>query len=98
VEARGEEQAAAWRAWCGGREPVAAEAPRWLEGSLGDRLCSGTFLARVRNAPRLRSVIVGDPGHWSAAVNALIRAVVFDGLRVDHPGVSMLLDMLAPIA
>src|SRR6266498_5494580 len=48
--ARGEQQAPAYRAWCGGREPVPAEGPRWAEGSLRDRLFSGTHLARARNA------------------------------------------------
>ena len=35
---------------------------------------------------------------WSAAASVLVRAVVFDGLRVDHPAVSRLLDALAPVA
>ena len=31
-------------------------------------------------------------------MSALVRAVVFDGLSLDHPAVSMLLGVLAPIA
>jgi hypothetical protein len=43
-------------------------------------------------------VIAADPGHWNIASAVLVRAVVFDGLRVDHPAVSTLLDVLAPVA
>jgi len=43
-------------------------------------------------------VIAADPAHWNIAMSALVRAVVFDGLTLDHPAVSMLLDVLAPIA
>jgi hypothetical protein len=34
----------------------------------------------------------------NVATNALIRAVAFDGLGLDHPAVRMLLETLAPIA
>lgn len=95
----------ACRAWCGGREPVPAEAPRWPEGSLGRRLSSRPFLAQARNAPSLltadvpdATVIAAKPAHWYVAVSALVRAVVFDGLEVRHPAVSTLLDALAPVA
>jgi len=93
-----------YRAWCGA-QPVPAEVPRWAEGSLGERLCAGMHLARARNAPCLltatvpdRSVIISDPAQWRVAATVLVRAVVFDGLRVDHPAVTRLLDVLAPIA
>lgn len=43
-------------------------------------------------------MIAADPVHWDVAADALIRAVVFDGLRLDHPAVSMLLNALAPVA
>jgi hypothetical protein len=99
-----EQQTLEYRAWCGGR-PVPAEVPRWAEGSLGERLCSGMHLARARNAPCLLTatvpdptVIITDPAQWRMAATVLVRAVVFDGLRVDHPAVSRLLDVLAPIA
>jgi hypothetical protein len=42
--------------------------------------------------------IITDPAQWSVAARVLVRAVVFDGLRVGHPAVSRLLDVLAPIA
>ncbi|MGH3235636.1 MAG: hypothetical protein ACRDOH_20765 [Streptosporangiaceae bacterium] len=44
------------------------------------------------------AVIAADPAHWNIAMSALVRAVVFDGLTLDHPAVSMLLGALAPIA
>ena len=37
-----------------------------------------------------------DPAHWNVAASALVRAVVFDGLGLDHPAVSTLLEVLAP--
>jgi hypothetical protein len=105
VDRRREQRAAACRVWCGGREPVPAESPRWPAGSLGERLFSSTFLAPARDAPSLLSadvpdatVIAADPAHWNVAASALVRGVVFDGLPVDHPAVSMLLGVLAPIA
>jgi hypothetical protein len=62
-------------------------------------------VARARWAPCLLTanvpdplVIMADPGQWSAAASVLVRAVVFDRLRVDHPAVSRLLNVLAPIA
>ncbi len=102
---REQREASACRAWCGGAEPVPAEAPRWPEGSLGDRFLTGTYLAKARNAPCLltgeipdAAVIAADPAYWHVAASALVRAVVFDGVKLDHPAVSMLLEVLAPIA
>ena len=98
-------EAAARRIWSGGAEPVLAEAPQWAENSLGDRFFGGTFIDRVRNAPSLATaeipdaaVIAADPAHWNVATDALIRAVVYDGLGLDHPAVRTLLEVLAPIA
>jgi hypothetical protein len=100
-----ERRSAAQRAWCGGREPVPAEVPPWPEGSLGDRFLNKTHLEEARNAPGLLAadvpdamVISADPGHWNVATAVLVRAVVFDGLQLDHPAVRMLLEVLAPIA
>jgi hypothetical protein len=99
-----ERQMPEYRPWCGGK-PVPAELPRWAKGSLGERLCSGRDLAEARNAPSLLTatvpnpmVILTDPAQWRVAATVLIRAVVFDGLRVDHPAVSNLLRVLALIA
>ena len=106
-EAKGRQErlAAARRIWCGGAEPVPAQAPRWIEASLGDRFFSGTFLGRARSAPCLATarvpdaaVIAADPAHWNVAAEALIRAAVFEGLGLDHPAVSTVLEVLAPIA
>ena len=104
-KARDEGVAAASRAWCGGTEPVPAQAPRWAEDSLGHRFFASTHLSRARTAPCLATaeipaatVITADSAHWSVATNALIRAVAFDGLRLDHPAVRRLLEILAPIA
>jgi hypothetical protein len=85
--------------------PAPAEAPRWPEGSLGARFIGSTFIDRARNAPSLATaqipdaaVIAADPAHWNVAADALIRAVVHDGLEPDHPAVRTVLEMLAPIA
>ena len=101
---RTDREAAAARAWCGGLAPVPAEAPAWPEGSLGDRF-GHAFLDEARNAPCLltaqipdAAVIAADPAHWHVATTALIRAIAFDGLRVDHPAVRTLLEALAPVA
>ena len=98
-------QAAARRAWCGGADPVPAQAPRWPEGSLGDRFFTGFHPEEARTAPSLltaqipdAAVIAADPAHWNVAASALVRAVVFDGLGLDHPAVKTLLEVLAPIA
>jgi hypothetical protein len=102
---RQERGAAARRTWSGGAEPVPAEAPRWPEGSLGDRFFGGFHLGQTRNAPSLATaeipdaaVIAADPAYWNVAASALVRAVVFDGLGLDHPAVRTLLEVLAPIA
>jgi hypothetical protein len=98
-------EAAVRRTWSGGAEPVPAEARGWPEGSLGDRFFTGTYLEEARNAPSLATaaipdaaVIAADPVHWNVATDALVRAVVFDGLGLDHPAVRELLEVLAPIA
>jgi len=101
---RKQREAAAVRMWCGGREPVPAAVPPWPDDSLGDRFRNG-FLDDARSAPFLvtvqipdAAVIAADPGHWSVATNALIRAVAFDGMAVDHPAVRTVLEALAPVA
>jgi hypothetical protein len=105
IDTRRGQQTAARRQWCGGAEPIPAEPPKWPKGSLGERLCLSTHVAQTRNAPSLltarvpdAAVIAADPAQWNVAARALIRAVVFDGVPVDHPVVSMLADVLAPVA
>jgi len=104
-DVRREREATARWIWSGGAEPVLAVAPPWREDSLGDRFCGGSFLREARKAPCLATADIPDaamiaahPGHWNVATNALIRAVAYDCLGLDHPAVSTLLDVLAPIA
>jgi hypothetical protein len=96
---RKEREAAARRIWCGSADPVPAKAPQWHENSLGDRFFGGFHLEQTRNAPCLATaqipdaaVIAADSAHWNVAASALVRAVVFDGLSLDHPTVSALVD------
>lgn len=105
TQERQERAAVARRIWSGGAEPVPAEAPRWPEDSLGGRFFGATFLREARKAPCLATadipgatVIAADSAHWNVATNALIRAVAYDGLGLDHPAVGTLLEVLAPIA
>jgi hypothetical protein len=105
AKGRVERRHAALRAWFGDTEPVPAEVPPWPEGSLGYRLLAGTSLGEAQDAPSLPTAqipdaktITADPTHWNIAVDALIRAVVFDELTPDHPAVSTLLEVLAPVA
>jgi hypothetical protein len=105
AEEHKQREASARRAWSGGADPVPAEAPPWPENSLGDRFFASTHLEEARHAPSLLTakipdpaVIADAPAHWNVATNALIRAVVFDDLGLDHPAVGMLLETLAPIA
>ena len=102
---RRDRQAAARWIWSGGAEPVPAEAPSWREDSLGDRFFGGHFLCEAQKAPCLASAdlpdaeaIAAHPAHWNVATNALVRAVVYDGLALDHPAVSTVLEVLAPVA
>jgi hypothetical protein len=101
---RKQREAAAARTWCDGQEPVPAEAWSWPEGSLGDRFRNGS-LDDARKAPSLltaqipdAAVIAADAEHWNVATTALIRAVAYDGLGIDHPAVNTLLEALTPVA
>ena len=100
-----ERTTAARRLWSGGTDPIPAEAPRWTENSLGDRFFGGFHLAQARDAPCLATaqipdaaMIAADPAHWNVAASAVIRAIVYDDLGLDHPAVSRLLEVLAPLA
>jgi hypothetical protein len=94
----------ALEAWSGDTEPASAEVPPWPEGSLGHRLLTGTPLGEAQDAPSLltaripdAATIAADPRHWTIATEALIRALVFDGLSLEHPAVSALLEPLASV-
>jgi hypothetical protein len=95
---------AACRVWCGGRNPVPAKMPWWVEGALGRGLLANQYVAEAQEAPCLLTAdvpddgfIAADPAHWHVAINALVRAVVFDGLEAAHPAVSALTAALAPV-
>lgn len=102
---RVEREAAARPAWRGGAEPVSSETPPWPEGSLGARLLTGTYLGEAQDAPCVlttqipdAATIAANPAHRNIATSAVVRALVFDGLKIDDPAVSMLLEVLTPIA
>jgi len=95
---------ACWE-WCDGDDLVPARTRDWPKDSLGDRFFSASDIRGARDAPSLltvtvpdHDVIAGRSEHWAVAVNALVRAVVFDGLRPGNLVVSTLLDTLGPIA
>src|SRR5260370_40349349 len=69
AEEREEREASARRAWCGGAEPVPAEAPRWPEDSLRDPFFASTYLGEARPPPSLPTPEIPDPA----------------GLAADHP-------------
>src|SRR5260370_29583527 len=50
AEEREEREASARRAWCGGAQPVPAEAPRWPENSLADPFLSTTHPGEAPHA------------------------------------------------
>jgi hypothetical protein len=102
---RHERYAEACRAWCEGAEPVPAGMPQWAHGRSGRQFAANPFLSEALDAPCLATavvppavVITDDPAQWHVAANVLTRAVVFDGLDVDHQAVSALLNALAPVA
>ena len=105
MAARRDGLTAACRAWWGEHDPSPAEIPAWPAGSVGDRFFSGMLLAEARKTPSLAAatvpdaqVIAADPAHWSVATWVLVRAVILDGIPLDDPVVSGLLDVLAQFA
>jgi hypothetical protein len=75
--------------------------PSWPPSSLGRRFFGARDLVQALGAPAVGGLspmaIAVDPGQWPVAVSALIRAVVFDRLPLDHPDVGPILNVLAPI-
>jgi hypothetical protein len=95
----------ALEAWLTDAEPEPTELPPWPEGSLGHRLLAGTRLWEAQDAPSLltaripdAATIDPDPAHWTIAAEALIRALVFDGLTLEHPAVRAVLEPLTSVA
>ena len=80
---------------------AAAEVRGWPEGSLGGRFFGTRHIVQAEGAQAVGGLnlmaIAVDPAQWPGAISALIRAVVFDGLRADHPDVSAVLDVLGPV-
>lgn len=92
------------RMWCGGKEPSPARRPWWAQGRLGRDLARNVHVVKAQGAPSLltaeipdAAVIAADSAHWHVATNALVRAVVFDGLEIGHPAVSALSAALTPV-
>jgi hypothetical protein len=105
MAARRDGLTAASRAWWGEHDPSPADVPAWPAGSVGDRFFSGMLLDEARKTPTLPAatvpdagVIAADPAHWSVATWVLVRAVILDGVHLDDPVVSGLLDVLARFA
>lgn len=105
ITRRKEQESAARRMWCSGNEPIPAEVPSWSENSVGARFFSGLGAQEAMRAPCLLtadipddSVITVSPAHWNVAACSLIRAVIYDGLAIDHPIVNRLVRVLTPIA
>jgi hypothetical protein len=76
-----------------------------VRGTLGRRFIANPYLDGAREAVSLLTaeippavVIAGEPAHWHVAANALVRAVVFDGLEAGHPVINGLVSVLVPIA
>ncbi len=93
------------RAWCGGSRPAPTAVPQWAKGSAGERFFAAGIISEAAKAPSLATAILpapdvmaDDPAHWHVAADALIRAVVFDGLPVSDPRVSAVTELLAPAA
>ena len=89
--------------WSGGK-PEHAAIPKWPADSAGDRFFNTQGIADAAEAPP----IVGAPlplpeemaatsGLWVVATNALVRAVVLDGMTVSHPAVSAVIALLEPV-
>lgn len=97
-------QSLALDAWLGDAEPKPVKVPPWPEGSLGHRLLADTQLGEGQYAPSLLTAripdaetIDADPAHWAIAINALMRALVFDGLTLEHPTVRAVLESLSSV-
>jgi hypothetical protein len=100
---RREHRAAVGRIWWRGGEPEAADIPTWAEGSAGERFFGDTKMKEYAVAPRLATAEIpsaeafaADSGNWDAAVSALIRAVVLDGVPISDPLVTKVIQLLGP--
>lgn len=92
------------RQWSGDGAQRPAVIPEWASSSVGDRFFSGKWITDAARSPALatvklpdRGAFCDDPGHWGAAMSALFRGIVLDGVPVSDPVVSEILDMLSPV-
>jgi hypothetical protein len=100
---RREHRAAVGRIWWRGGEPEPADIPTWAEGSAGERFFGDTKMKEYAVAPRLATAEIpsaeafaADSGNWDAAMSALIRAVVLDGVPISDPLVTRVIQLLRP--
>ena len=90
--------------WSGGSTPEPAAIPKWPDDSAGDRFFNTQGIVDSAEAPPITGaalpapVIMADTSElWVVATNALVRAVVLDGLTVYHPVVSAVIALLEPV-
>jgi hypothetical protein len=90
--------------WSGGSKPKPAAIPKWPDDSAGDRFFSTQGIADAAEAPPIVGATLPTPEEmaatselWVVATNALVRAVVLDGLTVSHPAVSAVIALLEPV-
>jgi hypothetical protein len=91
--------------WSGGSKPEHAAIPKWPDDSAGDRSFFNTQgIADAAEAPPIVGAtppapeeMAAIPELWVVATNALVRAVVLDGLTVCHPAVSAVIALLEPV-
>jgi hypothetical protein len=96
--------ALAGHAWSGGGKPEPAAIPKWPDDSAGDRFFSTQGIADAAEAPPIVGTTLPTPEEmaatselWVVATNALVRAVVLDGVTVNHPAVSTVIALLEPV-
>jgi hypothetical protein len=90
--------------WSGGSKPEPAAIPKWPDDSAGDRFFSVQGIADAAEAPPIMGAALPAPEEmaatselWVVATNALVRAVVLDGLTVSHPAVGAVIALLEPV-
>jgi len=90
--------------WGGGSKPEPAAIPKWPDDSAGDRFFSAQTIADAAEAPPIVGATLPAPEEmaatselWAVATNALVRAVVLDGLTVCHPAVNAVIALLEPV-
>jgi len=90
--------------WGGGSKPEHAAIPKWPDDSAGDRFFSTQGIADAAGAPAIVGATLPTPEEmaatpelWVVATSALVRAVVLDGVTVNHPAVSTVIALLEPV-